>query len=281
MSAIDIHPTAPSVSPFAFLAKVRTAEPRFFGTALLMLFLLAPTGFAAFADPRTFQGVEIWLKPMKFALALLYYLSTLAFFATFLPAATRAKRWYRLYTTAISVGAVLEMTWLCGAASLGAASHFNPTVIGQVLYALAGLTAILITSASAVYAFHIARNGATGLSPAVKEALVLGLALVLPLTLVTAGTMSQMGSHFIGGTPSDAGGFPLMGWSRDGGDLRVAHFFATHALHFVPALGLLAAALFGSANRLPARLIAAAYAGFVLFLFGQALMGVPFLPSVG
>jgi hypothetical protein len=276
MSAIDIHSTAPSLSPLAFIEKVRAAEPRFFATALLMLFLMAPTGFAAFADPRIFQGVDIWLKPMKFELALLVYLSTLAFFALLLPARTKASSWYRLYTSAISVGAVLEMVWLCGAASLGAASHFNPTVIGQVLYALAGLTAILITSASAVYAFHIARNGATGLSPAVKEALVLGLALVLPLTLITAGTMSQMGSHFIGGTPSDAGGFPLMGWSRDGGDLRAAHFFAIHALHFVPALGLLAAACLGGASRTPARLIAAAYAGFVLFLFAQALMGMPF-----
>jgi hypothetical protein len=281
MSAIDIHPGVPSLSPLAFLEKVRAAEPRFFATALLMLFLLAPTGFAAFADPRTFQDIDIWLKPMKFELALMFYLSTLAFFALFLPAATRAKNWYRPYTTAISVGAVLEMVWLCGAASLGAASHFNPTVVGQVLYALTGVTAILITSASTVYAFHIARNAATGLSPAVKEALVLGLALVLPLTLITAGTMSQMGSHFIGGTPSDAGGFPLMGWSRDGGDLRVAHFFATHALHFVPALGLLAATILGSERRAPARLIAAAYAGFVLFLFVQALMGIPFFPALG
>jgi hypothetical protein len=281
MSAIDIHPSVPSFSSFAFLEKVRAIEPRFFATALLMLFLLAPTGFAAFADPRTFQGVDIWLKPMKFELALLFYLSTLAFFALFLPAATRAKSWYRLYTGTVAVGAVLEMVWLCGAASLGAASHFNPTVVGQVFYAMAGLTAILITSASAVYAFHIGRNAATGLSPAVKEGLVLGLALVLPLTLMTAGTMSQMGSHFIGGTPSDAGGFPLMGWSRDGGDLRAAHFFATHALHFVPALGLLAAVIFGGENRAPARLIAATYAGFVLFLFVQALMGMPFLPGIG
>jgi hypothetical protein len=281
MSAIDIRATAPSFAPFAFVEKVQDAEPRFFATALLMLFLLAPTGFAAFADARTFQGVDIWEKPMKFELALLFYLSTLAFFALFLPAETRARRWYRLYTAAISIGAVLEMAWLCGAATLGAASHFNPTATGQVFYALAGLTAIFITSASAVYAFHIARNAATGLSPAVKEALVLGLALVLPLTLVTAGTMSQMGSHFIGGTPSDAGGFPLMGWSRDGGDLRAAHFFATHALHFVPALGLLSAAIFGGTNRAPARLIAAAYAGFVLFLFVQALTGLPFLPALG
>ena len=65
------------------------------------------------------------------------------------------------------------------------------------------------------------------------------------------------------------------------GDLRAAHFFAIHALHFVPALGLLAAMIFGGENRTPVRLIAAAYAGFVFFLFAQALMGLPFLPGIG
>jgi hypothetical protein len=92
--------------------------------------------------------------------------------------------------------------------------------------------------------------------------------------------MSGMGTHFIGGTASDAGGFPLMGWSRDGGDLRAAHFFATHALHFVPLFGLVSASIFGRSNRMPVRIFAAAYVGFVAFLFVQALIGLPFLPSI-
>ena len=141
-----------------------------------------------------------------------------------------------------------------------------------------GLGAVLLTSATSVYAFQIARNPSTGLAPALKDAIVIGLALVLPLTLVTAGTMSALGGHFVGGSGSDAGGLPLMGWSRDGGDLRVAHFFATHAMHFIPAFGLVSAAVFGPANRVPIWLFAAAFVAFVGFLFVQALMGQPFLP---
>jgi len=271
----------PAVTSAGFLARLRSAEPRFFAAAALMLAALAPTAFAALLDQRSFQGVDVWLKPMKFEFSLLVYLGTLAFCALFVPEGTRAKRWYRFYAATVAIAAVLEIAWIAGAAALGTASHFNPGTIGQILYPAMGLAAVLISSASAVYAFHIARNVDTGLTPAVKEALVLGLALVLPLTLVTAGTLSGMGTHFIGGTPSDAGGFPLMGWSRDGGDLRVAHFFATHAMQFVPVLGLLAAAIFGGTKRAPARLIAAGYAGFVLLLFMQALMGRPFLPGVG
>lgn len=271
----------PTLSSPGLIARMRAAEPRFVAVALLMLAATAPTGFAALSDTRSFQGVDVWLKPLKFELALFSYFGTLAFFALFVPAATRTKRWYRIYSAVLVFAAVAEIVWIGGAAALGTASHFNPSPVGHALYAAMGAAAVLITSATAVYAFHIARNGDTGLSPAVREALVLGLALVLPLTLITAGTMSSMGTHFIGGDPSDAGGFPLMGWSRDGGDLRAAHFFATHALHFVPVLGVLAAALFGASKRAPARLIAAGYAGFVMFLFVQALMGRPFLPGIG
>lgn len=282
MPAIALHPASPpAVSPVSLLGKLRSAEPGFFAFALLMLAAIAPTGFAAFADPREFQGVDIWLKPLKFELALFVYFGTLAFFALFLPKGTSSKRWYRLFTGAVGIAAVLEIIWIGGAAALGTASHFNQTLVGTTLYSFAGIGATLIASATAVYAVQIARNPETGLSPAVKESLVIGLALTLPLTLITAGTMSQMGSHFIGGSMSDAGGVPLMNWSRSGGDLRAAHFFSTHAMHFIPAFGLVSAALFGPANRLAVRLFAAAFTAFVFFLFVQALMGQPFIPAAG
>jgi hypothetical protein len=75
-----------------------------------------------------------------------------------------------------------------------------------------------------------------------------------------------------------------MGWSRDGGDLRVAHFFATHALHGVPALVCLAA-LLKRGDAAGARFIApgvgALYAALVFGTFGQALMGHPVLAGRG
>jgi hypothetical protein len=112
----------------------------------------------------------------------------------------------------------------------------------------------------------------------VRTGLVWGLGLTLLLTLVTAQTLADMGSHWTGGTPSDAGGLWLVGWSRDGGDLRAAHFFATHAMHAVPLLALACARLFGPEAKTPVRLTALAYTGFVAIVFVQALRGHPLIP---
>lgn len=259
------------------LASLRNAEPRLFGLALLLVAALAPTLAAHLVDERTVLGVDVWLKPIKFQVALAVYLLTLAFFARFIPDATKDRRWYRIYVGAVMAAIVMEMLWIGGAAMLGTASHFNIAGPGAFLYPAMGAMAVLLTSITAVYAWLIARNPETGLSPVLKESVVLGLAMVLPLTLVTAGTMSQMGSHLVGGAAGDAGGLALMGWARQAGDLRVAHFFATHALHAVPLFGLLSVALFGPSYRMPVRLFAAAYAVLVAATFAQALSGEPFL----
>ena len=172
------------------------------------------------------------------------------------------------------------MIWINGAAALGTGSHFNvSSPIWAATYSLMGMAAVLLTSATATLAWAIYRYPAGNLAPAVRAGLVWGLGLTLPLTLITAGTLSGMGSHWIGGSPSDAGGFGIMGWSADGGDLRVAHFFATHAMHLIPLAALGCAVLFGRNTRIPVLVIVLAYVSFVAGTFIQALMGYPFIAS--
>lgn len=279
MSALVAAPSRTRMaSPSVLLAEMRRDEPRFLALGLLLFFAMAPTLFAVAADSRAIAGIELWEKPLKFELALLVYLVTLAFFARFLPAGMTTGRRYRIYSGIVVAAIVVEMAWIGGGAALGTLSHFNTTPLGGVLYGFMGAAAVLLTSVSAVYAVQIARNPATGLSPAVKESLVVGLGLVLPLTLLTAGTMSSMNVHFIGGAGVDAAGLPVMGWARDRGDLRVAHFFATHAMHAIPVAGLVSAWLFGGRTRLPVRLFSLAYVALVVATFAQALAGRPFLP---
>ena len=260
------------------IARLAADSPRYAPLAILLVLAMVPLSLAFALDARVFQGINVWIKPLKFHAALVVYLLTLAWFARFAAPEVTGRPWWRWHERAVVVAVVLELVWIVGAAAVATGSHFNrSTPLMGAIYGFMGLAAILLTSASATMAFAIHRHRGGTLSPAVRAGLVWGLALTLPLTLVTAGTLSGMGSHWVGGSASDAGGLPLMGWSRDGGDLRVAHFFATHALHVVPVVALGCARLFGREALAPVRVAALAYTAFVAGTFVQALMGRPFL----
>jgi hypothetical protein len=131
--------------------------------------------------------------------------------------------------------------WIGGAACLGIASHFNESSsILAWTYRLMGGLAVLLTSSALVYGILILRNRNSRLDPALKLSVGLGLVLTFALTVPVAGYMANSGGHFVGSSSTHAPGTPLMGWARDRGDLRVAHFFATGAMHFIPAFGFLA-----------------------------------------
>ena len=267
-------------TPTRVLYRLATDSPRYTPLAALLALATLPLLGALAIDPRLFNGISVWVKPLKFFAATILYLRTLAWFARHAATQLRQRPWWRWHERAVVCAIVLEMIWITGAAALGTASHFNlSSPLAGSLYALMGLAAVLLTSASSTLAWAIHRHPGSELPPAIACALVWGLALTLPLTLLTAGTLSAMGSHWIGGTPRDAGGLVIMGWSRDGGDLRVAHFFATHAMHAVPLAGLLCWRLFGRDALAAVRLAALAYVLFVTWTFVQALSGRPFIAA--
>jgi len=254
-------------------------EPLFAGTGMFMIALMTPTLFAMVLDNRTLLDVSVWDKPLKFQVALAVYMLTLAWYSKWLPQPMLRKSWYRIYSVVVVFCVIAEMVWLMSAAAHGIASHFNTSsALMQSAYALAGLFAVTLLTSSAVYGVAIWRNTESSLTPALRMSLGLGLTLTFVLTVIFAGYLASGTSHFVGGNLSDAEGVPVMGWARDGGDLRVAHFFATHAMHFIPFAGLLAAITLPDRRAKAVVYIAtASFTAFVVFTFVQALMGMPFL----
>ncbi len=250
-------------------------------TGLLFALSLAITLPALALDDRLFDGANVWLKTVKFQIALAVYLLSLVFYAQWAPPALLESARFRIYVQVVCVMCLAEILWVAGASAFATASHYNDSSAAMAaIYGLMGIFAVTLTSVSLVLGWAILRDPDSRLDPPLQLAIGVSLILTFFLTVTTAGVLASQPGHFIG-EPQSGAVLPVMGWSREVGDLRVAHFFATHAMHVLPLIGLAAYALPGARLRKAAVLGAAAfYCAFVGVLFAQALAGKPFLPLV-
>jgi hypothetical protein len=276
MTALAIEPTRASL-----LDQLRADAPALTTLALFLLLSTVPTLAALWLDDRTYQATPIWLKPLKFEISLFLYVATLAYFARWIPDATRAGLPFRAFTTVVIACILAEMAWIGAASALGTGSHFNvATPVWAVLYPIMGIVAITLTSACLVWGLLIWRNGTTGLAAPLHLSIALGLVLTFVLTVIAASVLAQGTGHFVGTALPGDPRVPILGWSRTVGDLRVAHFLATHALQGLPLVGLVAAYLLPpEPGRWLVWLSGGAYAALTFGLMAQALAGRPVFPA--
>jgi hypothetical protein len=120
----------------------------------------------------------------------------------------------------------------------------------------------------------------TGVPPAYAWAVRLGLVIFL-LGSAVGSMMVSRRAHAVG-VPDGGPGLPVVNWSTEGGDLRVAHALGLHALQVLPlaAWGLGLLGRFG-----PGQQTAAVFALAVVYVLTwaltlhQALQGRPLVPS--
>jgi len=265
-------------SPRPATASMRSLQPQLSAVSAVFLAAIVPFAIAASLDDRLVNGVNIWIKPIKFLGSLAVYYATLAWLHVQLPTRTREGRLGRALVLVPVLIGVLEMTWLVLTAAVGEPSHFNRSApIYNISYALAGVGATTLVLALLTMGISIARDRASRLSPAMKLSVVLGCAVSFLATMITAGYLSSGAGHWVGGVASDAAGLPLLGWSRSGGDLRVAHFFSMHALQAIPLMGFVIGRSGLRQPRTAVWLATGAYTAFIAWTFFQALAGRPFL----
>jgi hypothetical protein len=266
--------------PANLFARMQQATAPLYWIGLALLFMSIPTLALTLLDGRQLQGVSVWLKPFKFQLSTGVYLLTLALFMAWLPAAALRTNTARYVVWAAVMAGLFEVGYITWQGSQGQASHFNTaTPFLATMYTLMGVGAVVLASASLALGVLISRS-AYDLPPALKLAVVLGLVLTFLIGTGFGGYLSaQRAGHWVGGALSDSGGLPLFKWSRSGGDLRVAHFFGIHAMHFIPAFAL----ALGWARVPQAAAVRAvwgfaiAFTAFCGWTFVQARNGLPFL----
>ncbi len=245
-------------------------------TGYFFALCLIPTGLAYLLDGRQFNGISVWIKPMKFQASLAVHLLTVSLLLAFLQEEKRSGRLiFWLSMTLIAAGAfeVLYVLWQ-GAQASG--SHYNlNTPFTRVMYSLMGVGAVTLVAVSAWIGVLILRH------PTGPKVLATGAGLGLLLGGILGGLtgawMSAQPGHWVGGIASDAGGLPIIGWARDGGDLRVAHFFGLHMMQALPLLALLLLAMKRQTGRVPLYIGAVLGTLLTLATFVQAIAGRPFL----
>jgi hypothetical protein len=264
------------------LGELRRRHPSWYYWTIAYAVLTVICLAAGLIDERNFQGVSVWDKPFKFALSIAVYFATLGWFANLMQPNYFNTLRGKLLTGVPVVCALLEMLYILVQGARGEPSHFNvSSPFYSVMYGLMGAGAALMVATCLWMGCSILRNRGA------NDIWVLSVGIGLIGTFVLGGGfgfyLGGAEAHWISGETTDAGGLPLVNWSRSGGDLRVAHFFGIHAMQVIPCVGALLVWL-RQRNRighLSAQVcltsVSLGFAAFCIGTFIQALRGVPFI----
>ena len=222
-------------------------------------------------DERVVTGLNVWFKPLKFALSGAIYLWSLGWLLADLPAP--AQRAVNRISWGVAVSLVVEILAIFLQAGRGTTSHYNVgSAFDGLVFGLMGLF-IVINTVLLVWALYLMLRHRPFGSAAYVWGMRLGLLLFLVGSAV-GGAMIGQNAHTVG-APDGGPGLPVLGWSTRAGDLRAAHFLGLHALQVLPLIGWLAGKYVPNRSLLLLSLGSLAYAALIVALYVQALGGIP------
>ena len=210
---------------------------------------------------------------MKFEISLIVYLLTIALLQTVLEEAGPWRRRQTLMSWGFGVSAVVEISLIAMQSARGVPSHMNYTTMWNgIIFGAMGVFIAFNTVLLAVLLLLFVTKRIPR-----PRAEIWGIRLGLAMILAGSAegvALVMHGAHTVGARDGGAG-LPFLNWSTTHGDLRVAHFFALHALQLLWAAGGLLGRTRISPRLATAALcaFAALYAGAVWLLFAQAMAG--------
>jgi hypothetical protein len=283
------RPSEPAAAPASGSLGLRTVRWHrpLLALAAAMVALAAFTAIAMFIDPREVTGLNVWVKPFKFAVSTAIYSLTLAWL---LGQLVRLRRVAWVAGTFAAIALAIELVIITAFAAVADTSHFNVTTpLHAAAWATMAFSIVVVWVVTLLVAFALFRNrlGDRARTLAIRSGAllaVLGMGLAFLMTGPQGDQISNyngiVGAHTVG-IPDGGPGLPLVGWSTVAGDLRIPHFVGMHGLQALP---IFAIALELLARRVPLladgvlrfRLVAiaaATYLAVVVLTAWQALIG--------
>ncbi|GAA3988326.1 hypothetical protein [Mucilaginibacter dorajii] len=246
--------------------RIKTISPAFYycGLGHLALFILMI--IVAQFDSRQLMGINLWIKPIKFAISIAIYCLTWPLLLQYLPFERIKKRFINFSVFAMT----FEMLAIATQAARGQLSHYNTAgLYNAILFSLMGIVIVSQTLFAIYIGYLFFKVRPIQISPALLWGIRLGI-IMGGIFALEGGIMASRLAHTVGA--ADGGpGLPLFNWSRIAGDLRIAHFWGLHALQIVPLFVVLS----NTKKAKPAIVFAGLYFVIVSLLFYNAMLGRP------
>jgi hypothetical protein len=183
----------------------------------------------AYFHPGALHAANPWIKPIKFAVSFATFVWTVTLFLLELRVSQSVLRWVR---RTIVASVTLEM--LCLAAQAWRGTSLPSASLTD--WAIAQMTTAMVSVNTAILMGMLAVFCGRERTKIADSAMVISIRLSIVIFLIgnaVGGYMLARGSHTVGA--ADGGpGLPFLNWSTIGGDLRIAHFIAIHAIQIVP-----------------------------------------------
>jgi len=215
-------------------------------------------------------GINSWIKPMKFYISIGILCWTMAWYMVYLRKQKAVKR----YSWVLVMAMIIEMLIITWQAANGRMSHFNvSTPLYGALFSVMGIVISIFTLWTGYIGYLFIKQ--KEFPPFLPAGYITGIRIGILFFVVFAfegGWMAARLSHTVGAADG-SWGWPFLNWSRQYGDLRVAHFFGMHALQLLPLAGYF---IFRGKGQVI--WLAVAYFVFVLLLLWQAISGQPLIP---
>jgi hypothetical protein len=232
----------------------------------------------AFLVPETFHAVNPWIKPIKFSISFSTFASTISLFLL----ALRIPEWQLKLARRVIAGSVaLEIFSLAAQAWRSVYAAGSHTLLDSFLAQMTNSMVMINTAiVTGMFVLLCANRVQSSLADRPMLAALRYSIVIFLVGNAVGGYMLARGAHTVG--VADGGpGLPFVNWSTIGGDLRIAHFIAIHAIQIVPLFAYVLSQMAPIPTVKQRKLAVAVLAIMVTFAVGatfvQAAMGRPLL----